>query len=68
MATGVQDASGLVYHLYVDAELLQQDVELLVEGELLTAEQPRTAKCGTPYHHGIHTVAVEGCIGLLYGV
>ena len=57
--------SSKAYPIDIDAQLLFEDVDLLVERQLLTAEDPGTAKGGAAYHDGIDAVAVEGGVGLI---
>ena len=64
MTTGVQDAPVFVDTLYVNSQLLLQDINFLVEGQWLTAEQPRTAERGPSYHHAIDTIFFKGGISL----
>ena len=76
MAACVQDAALLVDAFHVDAQLLFQHVQLLVEVEAVVHhividiiaylfEDPRTAKGGAAHHDGIHAIAFEGRLGLL---
>ena len=68
MAPCVQDATILVDAFDVDAQLFFQHVDFLVECQRLSAEEPRTAKCGAANHHGIDTVLRKGSVGLLQRV
>ena len=65
VTTCVEDSTVFVESLYVDVELLKEDIYLLVEGELLAREEPWAAEGGATYHDGIHSVAVEGLVGLV---
>lgn len=65
VTTCVEDSTVFVESLYVDVKLLKEDIYLLVEGELFTREEPRTAEGGATYHDGIHSVAVECLVGLV---
>ena len=65
MTTRMQDATILVDALYIDAQLFFQDVNLLVECQLLSAENPRTAKCGATNHHGIDAIGIERLVGIV---
>ena len=62
---GVAGLSAETCPLDVDAKLLFENVNLLVDGELLVAENPGTAEGGAAYHDGINPVAVEGSVGLV---
>ena len=68
MAPCVQDATILVDAFDVDAQLLFQHVDFLVECQRLSAEEPRTAKCGAADHHGVDTILRKGSVGLLQRV
>ena len=77
MASGVQNAAQLVFTvwdgpavgggnaLHIDAQLLLQDVYLLVERQLPATENPRTAEGGTAYHDAIDAVLAEGTVGIV---
>ena len=77
MATGVENGTlldgevavagltGEAYALDVDAQLLLEDVDFLVERQGLATENPGAAEGGTTYHDGIDTIAVEGKVGLV---
>ena len=62
---GVAGLTGEAYALDVDAQLLLEDVDFLVERQGLATENPGTAKSGATYHDGIDTIAVESLIGLV---
>ena len=77
MAACVQNAAVFINALNVDAQLFEQDVELAVECERRVfgtavehvahfLEYPWAAEGGASYHHGIHSVAVEG-VACLFG-
>ena len=68
VATGVEDAALLVNALHVDTQEFFKDVELIVEIESFATEDPRTAEGGPAYHHGIDTVGIKGCVGLVEGM
>ena len=61
----MEDASFLVYTFHIDTQQFFKDIKLLIEGQLLTTENPRTSKCGATYHNGIHTVGLKRLIGLV---
>ena len=65
MTTSVQDATPLVDALYVDAQLLFQQVYLLVKGKRRSTEEPGTAEGSSSYHHCIDTIVVESRVSLL---
>ena len=51
--------------LDVDAQLLLQDVNLLVERQLTATEEPRTAKGGATHHNGIDTIVLKVAVGIV---
>ena len=72
----MQDAAHLVDTLHIDAQLLLQDFELLVETETLIhlspideiayfLEYPRSSERGTSHHDGIYAITLEGLLGTL---
>ena len=51
--------------LDVDAQLLLQDVNLLVERQFTATEKPRTTEGGTTHHNGIDTIFLEVAVGIV---
>ena len=51
--------------LYVDTQLLLQDVNLLVERQLTATEKPRTTEGGTTHHNGINAILVESMVSIV---
>ena len=50
--------------LNVDAQLLFQYIDFLVECQRLLAEEPRLTEGGAAYHDGIYAILVEGTVGI----
>ena len=65
MTACMQNATILVDALYVDTQLFFKDVNLLVKGQFLPAENPGTAKGGTTNHHGIDAKSVKRSVRII---